>query len=181
MEKFSITGLNLPVKTSIAAEALMEIYSQKGDLTPEMVLAEAKAKKNPLHKCFEWDDSAAAKKYRLSQARDIIRCIVVNKEIEGVVTPVRAFVNIRRDDQGKLSTNPFVRGASSYVYVDNAMSSDILSKYTLERAVTDLKHYMDKYNTLKELAPLFRVIKKKLPKIKVKVKGRVGRPKKKAA
>lgn len=44
-----------------------------------------------LHKCFEWDDSKAANLWRVKQAGDIIRNIVVYVEDneEGILVPIR--------------------------------------------------------------------------------------------
>ena len=45
-------------------------YEEMGDsdISPEEVLEKAKDKNSELHKCFEWDDTVAANKYRLQQA-----------------------------------------------------------------------------------------------------------------
>ena len=47
-----------------------------GRLTPELVVRDARDRKSPLHKLFEWDDSKAAHAYRIEQARRVItiRC-----------------------------------------------------------------------------------------------------------
>ncbi len=167
-EKFSISGANIPVKPKVAADCLLGIYRKKKDLTPQLVLDEAKNSRNPLHKCFEWDNTKAAQKYRLSQARDLIRCIVIEKKIGNEKKQVRAFVNIRRDESGELSTSPFAAGKSTYMYVDNALSNTYLAKYTIDKALMELNHIMEKYETLKELAGLFGRIRREINKIKPK-------------
>lgn len=48
-----------------------------GRITPDAVLLDAKSPKSPLHDQFDWDDSTAAKSWRLSQARELIRSIRV--------------------------------------------------------------------------------------------------------
>ena len=70
----------------------------KGKLKPQIILAAAKRKKSPLHDCFEWDDTAAAKQYRLDQARFVLRCIVYIVAVKGNEKPVRCFVSIKDDE-----------------------------------------------------------------------------------
>ena len=48
-----------------------------GRLSARSVLNAAMDKNSPLHSYFEWDDTAAAVKYRLEQARELIRKIKV--------------------------------------------------------------------------------------------------------
>lgn len=48
-----------------------------GVLRPDDVVKDARSKSSPLHDEFEWSDSAAAEKFRLSQARELIRSVTV--------------------------------------------------------------------------------------------------------
>lgn len=57
--------------------ALMEISAEHGDrVSPAMVLDRARDEASPLHDCFIWDNDEAAEKYRLLQARILLRLIV---------------------------------------------------------------------------------------------------------
>ena len=49
-------------------DKLLEL-SKKNNLTAREIVEEARKKNSPLHDFFEWDDSIAAEKYRLAQAR----------------------------------------------------------------------------------------------------------------
>lgn len=56
-------------------------YEELPDVvTPENVLKVAKDPNTELHKNFEWDDTVAANKYRLQQARMLITMLVVKTE-----------------------------------------------------------------------------------------------------
>ena len=44
-----------------------------------------------MHKCFEWDDSIAAEKYRLSQARKVVCNLVIRETIKEEKPPIRFF------------------------------------------------------------------------------------------
>ena len=60
--------------TDEARQRLLEICTRAGGaLTPQAVLDDARDKKSPLHSSFEWNNSEAANKYRLDQARAVIR------------------------------------------------------------------------------------------------------------
>jgi hypothetical protein len=72
--------------TRIRQEATDEINRiaalNDGRLTPEQVVETASDPDNPLHRLFDWNDSTAAHKYRLDQARALIRSVEVRITIE---------------------------------------------------------------------------------------------------
>lgn len=51
---------------------------REGRIAPEDVVEDARSKKSPLHKCFDWDDASAAAKHRLHTARQLITSVRVN-------------------------------------------------------------------------------------------------------
>ena len=61
------------IKGIFKAEA-QKVADEIGEnkVTPQEVLEKARDENSELHKCFEWNDSVAAEKYRLQQARAII-------------------------------------------------------------------------------------------------------------
>jgi hypothetical protein len=66
-------------KEDIVAAAIRALADRSGGLiTPDIVVAAARHPDSPLHSEFEWDDTAAAEKYRLDQARALIRSVKVN-------------------------------------------------------------------------------------------------------
>src|SRR5687768_1372899 len=70
-------------------------------LTTNDVVAEASGMKSPLRPYFEWDNTAAAHKYRLEQARTLIRAIVIGARPEAREEPsLRAFVPIPKRTAG---------------------------------------------------------------------------------
>ncbi len=78
-------------------DLLMQIARRNGGvLKVDDVLEEAKSENSPLHKHFEWDDTAAADKYRRDQARYLIqKCKITLIENEPV--SIRAFVSLPSD------------------------------------------------------------------------------------
>ena len=64
-----------------------KVLEEIGDcrITPKEVLEKARDVNSELHKCFEWNDSIAAEKYRLQQARVVLVNLVYetdNKDAE---------------------------------------------------------------------------------------------------
>ena len=83
-----------------AMNEIQRIESLYGKITAETVLKAAKDKDCILHKLFEWDDSKAAEKYRMAQARTLINNIEVKIISDGEERhiPVYEVVNIRPED-----------------------------------------------------------------------------------
>jgi hypothetical protein len=62
-----------PQAASNLRDVLMEIRAKRGALTPEIVVEEAADPMHPLHHRFTWDDSEAARKWRLHEAGNLLR------------------------------------------------------------------------------------------------------------
>lgn len=78
-------------KRKAIADRLEKIAGLNGGrITPDAVLLDAKSPKSPLHDQFDWDDSTAAKSWRLSQARELIRSIRVE-----ITTDTRTVSTVR--------------------------------------------------------------------------------------
>lgn len=93
------------IKESVASR-LAELYSEHGKLTPALVVADAQSKKSPLHECFEWDDSVAARKHRENQARTLIRSVKVILRTDTTTVDCVAYVrdpNAGAQEQGYVS------------------------------------------------------------------------------
>jgi hypothetical protein len=118
--------------------------ANRGVLRPEDVVEAAKPKSSPLHECFTWDDTSAAREHRLWQARHLIRvCVVMLNENPN---PVRAYVSLMAD-----RTAP--RGG--YRHVVEVMEDDEQRAQMMEEALDELRAFQSKYRRLKELAPVF--------------------------
>lgn len=89
-------------------DALNEIKKAEvlfGKITAETVLNVAKDENSVLHGMFEWDDSLAAEKYRLSQARTIINNIEVRVVNERGVINIPVFEIVRNETLGQQYKN----------------------------------------------------------------------------
>lgn len=122
-----------------------KVYEEIGEqaITPEEILTKASDEKSELHKCFEWDDTEAARKYRLSQARSIIINLVVMPKSEDVL-PERVF-QISRETNTYLPTREILRNDDEY-------------QALLTRAVAELRNTRNRYKTISELEEVFKAI-----------------------
>ena len=61
----------------ISAQTVADEISEIGEnVTAEQIVDRAKDETSELHKCFTWDNDMAAEKYRLVEARNIMRYLV---------------------------------------------------------------------------------------------------------
>ena len=82
--------------------ALTASYIRNGQLTPQIVVDEARPETAPLHDRFEWDDATAGEAYRRTQAADLIRSVRIvftDKEPSGERKYVRALADFGREPQ----------------------------------------------------------------------------------
>lgn len=128
------------------APVLEHLEQRHGHLTPAIVLREASKPRSPLHGWFVWDDTEAARLYRLDQARELIRSVtvtVVGEDAEELT--VRAFVNLGGD-------------ASEYESIAAVMREPDKRKILLANARRDMETFRRKYHNLKAVAPVLEAI-----------------------
>lgn len=113
------------------------------------------AESNPesaLHKRFDWDDSSAAQKFRLMQARAIIRVNVIVPETTGMT--VRAYVSMMGDRQ---------LPGGGYRALSDIMGNQELRRQLLAQAMREARLWREKYKNLQELAGVFGAIDEVAP------------------
>ena len=62
--------------------ALKAIEDKEGRLTAEAVVKTATPNDHPLHGQFEWDNNKAGHKFRVQQARSLIKAVLVRVEVD---------------------------------------------------------------------------------------------------
>ncbi len=128
---------------------LREIERKNGGvLQPEAVVDFARNPKTALHAAFEWDNSEAARKYRLEQARQLIRVTVEIEPHTG--QEMRAYVAIREDRYEE----------GGYRHLPTMMRKESGRQSVLATALWELEAFEKKYKELKELSGIFSEIKK---------------------
>lgn len=137
------------VPAQVAGERFESLrVKNNGQLTPRAVVQDARPAGSVLHPLFEWDDAVAAEKHREQQARTLIGAVVVKlPQQRAEASPVRAFVNVRTEDEGQ-----------RYTSTVQALSDDGLRRQVLERAWRELQTWQARYRELSELSDLFATI-----------------------
>ena len=131
-------------------EALTKISAVNGGhLVPAAVVDAARDTKSVLHRHFEWNDKAAAEKFRLDQARSLIRCIHVESE-DTEIGATRAFLSIR-DKSGV-----------SYRTIADVLNSADLQQRLLAQAEKDLLAFEARYQNLEDICSLIRAARERL-------------------
>ena len=131
---------------AIVDELLRLTREHGGELRPQVVVDAAREESSPLHAMFDWDDSTAAEKYRLWQARTIIRVTVQYQPLgnrEPVLTRVFASLTSHREDD------------SGYRVMVDVMGDVDLRAQLLADARAEMKRFAAKYRHLVELAGVF--------------------------
>jgi hypothetical protein len=118
---------------------LQKIHKKFGGITPAKVVSEARRKRHPLHKYFDWEDTEAARKWRLHQANGMI------SRVQIIVSPqdsrtVNAFVSVTDDN-----TRKFV--AMAEAMNDNKLVLQIFKQ--LEARIDTLENQLIALNLLK--------------------------------
>jgi len=144
--KFRAAEGKFSKKAEIYGRELERIKKEKG-LTPENVLKSARKTSSPLHECFNWDDSEAAERYRLLQAGNLIRIIIV------VENEQRAFENV-------VIKKPNKKDESVYLSQEEVLDSKEYRKQMLIVALRELSFWKSKYQFYAELKGIVKEIKK---------------------
>ena len=128
------------------AETVSKEIETIENATPQNILEYAKNENTELHKCFDWDDTSAANKWRLQQARQIV-CNLVYKEKEETKneqrTPLRVFYQSSKKEYEP--TKIILTKKDEY-------------EELLKRAKQELRAFKEKYKMLTELEEILNLI-----------------------
>ena len=140
-----------PTKKESAASVIRRLAEKHGSITAEIVLNEAKKKNSPLHSHFQWDDTKAARKYRLIQAAELIRRIKVEYVVsENNTVRVRAFHNVTEDCE-EPETGRFVS-------LETALTVESYREQLLAQCKRDMQAFKTKYSALSEVAHIINAM-----------------------
>lgn len=135
---------NPGVDASVAHAEVERIRRAQGGLcSASHLLSEASDAESVLHGCFEWDDGVAAHEYRLTQARHLLRSIVVLEE--GEPAPVY-YVHVEVEDR------------EGYVPAREALRAIETREQVISKALGELRAWLDRYSYLANLAGVRRSV-----------------------
>lgn len=115
------------------------------EITPDQIVEAAKNKKSELHKCFTWDNTIAAEKWRKHEARQIMCFLVIKETTEETkdTVPIRVF---HKNDNGGYKTAEMIfRNDNEY-------------QKLLQTALGELHAFKIKYARLEELSDILDLI-----------------------
>jgi hypothetical protein len=127
----------------IVAELKRIAQDQDGILDPQYIVDSARDPESPLHSRFDWEDSSAAEKWRLHQARNLIR-VTVSYLPQVHCEPTRVFVSLTTD-----------RKDGGYRQTVDVLHDSNMRRQLLTDALDELRRLQRKYSLLKELAGVF--------------------------
>lgn len=145
-------GSVVAVDAEEAAQQFGTIVEEYGALLPDVVVEQSRPEDAPLHDAFEWNDKAAADKYRYDQARYLIRSLtIVHEEDEEEHPPIRAYMSINHaaDDE---------KAEVDYLPTLLVMSKPILRKRLLSTALKELESWERRYQNLVEFSQVYTAI-----------------------
>lgn len=128
------------------AEAVYsEIVALGDSFSPEAIVEAAKDEDSELHKCFEWDDTKAAQKYREHQARVIVASLVIITKTSDNETAAARVISSTGVKNEYKPTVMLVKVEQEYI--------DLLA-----RAKRELQAIRNKYKVVEELREIFEAI-----------------------
>lgn len=132
------------------AERIISLSSGGKHPTPYDVLEDGRNIAAPHHNIFEWEDSIAAEQYRLRQAGDILRSVViVRTDTTEPKKPIRAFVHVLPPNESDVA----------YVNIIDAMNDPGMRQQVLEKALKELETWKETYEGYVEFKPVIQAIR----------------------
>ena len=142
-----------PVPAQVAGEYLQEVAERENGITAERLLELSRDKDALLHKCFTWDNTKAAEKYRIYESRQFIGNIVTVAINEKPVEEQRAFVSITETAHAEKGI---------FKLIITALSSEDTRQIVLKNAMRDWQIFKDKYKGLNELTKAIQAFDKEM-------------------
>lgn len=147
---YRVRGL-FKTPAEVAGRVCQSLQDSDAGLTPRTLLDASRAEDAPLHNEFEWRDDVAAERFRLHQAHNIIRNIVI--------LPITTEEETPKADRAFICTPG---GKSAYVSLNSALTNEKWREHMLTEARRELGYFAQKYRRIKELAGVLNEIDKVL-------------------
>ena len=136
------------------AQLIGALVESSPDMTPLDFVNAARPVSSPLHSLFDWDDDAAAEKYRVWQARQHISHLHIIVRMDGKDSSTRAAhsVVVQLDDD---------TSARRYVSSVKIATDADLRKQVIAKALSDLREFRRRYQEYQDVfSGVFRAIEK---------------------
>jgi hypothetical protein len=127
-------------------DQLEQVRKDYGRLTPRNVVDAARKPDHPLHRRFEWNDGVAAEKYRLVQARQLIRTVRCS-----FVSPTSGPTSVRAFHSVPVPSTP----TPVYEDLDDILADPVAHKVLVAQMRRDWAAFEARYKHLDEFAQQF--------------------------
>lgn len=146
------SGARIKGDAQTSGELFERLSATAEGLTARTLLEASKPESAPLHNDYEWNDEIAADNWRLQQSNHFINSISV--------------VMVSKETNEEMQVRAFHITTEEHKYDPIELIVQQKDKYTalLSNAKAELETFKRKYNTLKELKPVFEAITEVLNK-----------------
>lgn len=129
------------------ADEIMEICEELESATPQQILEKARDSNTELHKCFTWDNTEAAEKWRISEARTVVRNLkIIEQKSDKQPEPTTIRVFYKTDNEsGYKPTKLILKKPDEY-------------KALVERCRSELLAIKQKFNSISEYKEIWELI-----------------------
>lgn len=138
---------NITLKTEVE-KVVQKIFDKDGEVRPSELLKAAKEKNSPAHGAFEWNNGKAGEEYRLIQARQWLRVVVIRNpsgDQEGL-THVPRSVSVELSDSGEGSYKPATMIVQNIDEFHRALEEATQRLHAARRAIDELRSIAEKTN-----------------------------------
>lgn len=147
MKNFKWKGVWFSADAQKVGEEL-EAIERDGNVSPEHIVEYAERHpESELHKCFEWDNDEASRKYRLRQANQII-CSITLEITEEPKNETRVYFRVKDKKTDK----------KVFKTIKEVSKDDELYEQVINKAKADFIRCKEKYETLIDNRELKEII-----------------------
>ena len=93
-------GARYGIAADVVGSELAKIQQEHGVTTPHAVVEAGRPEDAPLHPVFEWRNEVAGEKYRVWQARNLIKAVVTIEEKNGKDESTQVYVHVPKGSAG---------------------------------------------------------------------------------
>jgi hypothetical protein len=135
-----------------AVPIISKMIEERGNIAPEDVVEAARPTKAALHRYFTWNNREAANKYRIEEAKYLIRSCMAepeHSEAPDEQKPLPAF---------RVFHSIKIEGEPRYVTMRQVISSTEYHAQIVANALIELRGWMERYKTYQDLAYITDVL-----------------------
>lgn len=161
MSKKQVIYKNTEKFTPEVIDEILEVKDTFG-LTANNLLKKARKKSSSLYQFFDWDDSSAGEKWRLTQARNLINEVKIVVEDKELYAFENVVLNIQDNDAPNKSS--IQKSSREYKQIIEIMGNEDYRRQLIKRALVEVTYWKERHSQLVELKSIFDLIDEKSKK-----------------